>query len=721
MKIKIKILITEILTFALLIFVIPIVAESSGGISVNVNKANGEYTINSSNLKWEFKGSVGSKLTDLKTESGHDAVGQFKEVEFSWNNGTSYEGRIKWYVNEPVVLFYLTLPNGLSICPKPFPSFTRFPNKLYTFSYHDVDFAPAQFALNETSTPWLFFDNNMNTFVLSPASDFIVSKLTGDGSTIINSGLNEEIRNLPENFTHSTILVLSNGIGKTWQIWGKVLRTIYKRKIPSNDADRVLKYFGYWTDNGADYYYNYDTTLGYEQTLLELGKRYKEEGIPLGYMQLDSWWYEKSIYDPDQKPVADHKNPNLPYGKWNRYGGLLSYTPDPFLFKNGLAPFQKKLGLPLVTHNRWIDSKSPYHKDYKISGYAAIDPRFWEHIINYIKSAGVVCYEQDWLNILYDKSPEMATDLNVGNAFTDGMANACKKEGLTMQYCMPEPRFFLQGLKYNNLTTIRTSFDRFEPTKWKDFLYGTQLAYECGMYPWCDVFKSNETGNMILSNLSAGAVGTGDAIGKEDKVNILKTCRKDGVLVKPDLPLLPIDEDYINGASNKKVPMLAFTYTKHQNIKTGYIFAFDIDSSGSKEISFNPSELGIEGDVVVYNPLTKEIKIIKNGSSFISNLKDAFYTYYILAPILYQGIAFLGDSNLITATGKKRIDEMIDKSGTLSVRVLFAKGESSVNLAGYSSKKVSSDKGKIKYNPNTHIFSLTLPSVGKKEITVSIK
>jgi hypothetical protein len=721
MKIKIKILITKILTFALLIFVVPVVAESSGRILVNVNKATGEYIINSISLGWEFKGSVGRKLTNLKTENGSDAIGQFREVEFSWNNGTSYEGRIKWYVNEPVVLFYLTLPSGLPGCPNPFPSFTSFPNELHKFSYHNIDFAPAQFTINETSTPWLFFNNNLNSFILSPASDFIVSKLTGDGSTIINSGLNEEIKNLPKNFTHSTILVLSKGIGKTWQLWGRVLRTIYKRKIPRNDFDRVLKYFGYWTDNGADYYYNYDTTLGYERTLLELGKRYKKEGIPLGYMQLDSWWYEKSIYDPDQKPVADHKNPNLPYGEWNRYGGLLSYTPDHFLFKNGLAAFQKKLNLPLVTHNRWIDPSSPYHKEYKISGYAAIDPKFWEHIISYIKSSGVICYEQDWLNILYDKSPEMATDLSVGNAFTDGMANACNKEGLTMQYCMPEPRFFLQGLKYNNLTTIRPSFDRFEPIKWKDFLYGTQLAYECGMYPWCDVFKSSETGNLILANLSAGPVGTGDAIGKEDKANILKTCRKDGVLVKPDLPILPVDEDYINDASNKKLPMLAYTYTRHQNIKTGYIFAFSIDSSGSKEIDFNPSKLGIEGDVVVYNPLTKGIKVVQNGSSFNGNLKDAFYTYYIIAPVLSHGLAFLGDSNLITATGKKRIDEMINKGGTLSIKVLFAKGESSVTLEGYSFKKVSCNKGNINYNPDTHLFSLTLPSGGKNEVMVSIK
>ncbi len=721
MKIKMKILIGEILTFTLFIWGIPLIAQSSSGLSVNVNKTTGEYIITSAPMNWELKGKIDGRLTNIKSRTGDDEVGKYRELDISWNSGIEYKGAIKWYENKPVVLFYLTLPHGSASCPKPFPSFTGIPADLHKFSYHDVDFAPAQFHLNETSTPWLLFDNKMNSLILSPASDFIVSKLTGNGNTIINSGLNEGIKNLPANFTHSTILVFANGIGNTWNIWGKVLRTIYKRKIPANDYDRVLKYFGYWTDNGADYYYNYETNLGYSNTLLELRKRYEKEGIPLGYMQLDSWWYEKSIYDPDNKPVADHKNPKLPYGEWNRYGGLLSYTPDPFLFKDGLTPFQKKLGLPLVTHNRWIDPTSPYHKEYKISGFAAIDANFWKHIIGFIKNSGVICYEQDWLNILYDKSPEMATDLSIGNAFTDEMANACKKDGLTMQYCMPEPRFFLQGLKYNNLTTIRTSFDRFEPLKWKDFIYGSQYAYECGMYPWCDVFKSSELGNMILANLSAGPVGTGDAIGKEDKANIMKTCRKDGVLVKPDLPILPVDEDYTNQAADKKLPMVAFTYTKHQSAKTGYVFAFTVDSSGSREVNFTPAKLGIKGDVVVYDPLTKELNVVRNGSSFNGSLKNEYYTYYIIAPILSQGIAFLGDSGLITATGKKRINEMDNKNGALKIKVMFAKGESSVNLEGYSLKAVSSDKGDIKYNPDTHIFNLILPSGGNKAVTVSIK
>ncbi|MHB8581478.1 MAG: hypothetical protein ACYDA4_16660 [Ignavibacteriaceae bacterium] len=716
-----KILFNGILLIAILIACNPIFGQTKSVISVNVDKKSGEYSILIVPMKWKFAGRIGRELTNLKSIKGHDLIGNYSEITFNWNDNNIYEGAIKWYDKKPVVVFLLTLLNNQTKSFYAFPTFTEFPTGINKFSFNNDNFAPPQFKLNETSTPWLFFDNKLNSFIISPASDFIVAKLTGDGNKTIGSGLNSEVKNLPSEFTHKTILVFANGIRTTWDIWGSTLRKIYNRKIPANDADPVLKYFGYWTDNGADYYYNYDTTLGYSQTLLSLMKRYKNEGIKLGYMQLDSWWYEKSIYDVNGIPNADHKNQNLPYGKWNRYGGLISYTADPFLFVNGLSSFDKKLNVPLITHSRWIDPTSPYRNKYKISGYAAVDPKYWDHIIKYIKSSGVICYEQDWLNYIYNKSPQMSEDLSIGNAFTNGMADACMKAGLSIQYCMAMPRYFLQGLKYNNLTSIRTSGDRFEINKWKHFLYTSQLAYECGIYPWCDVFKSNELGNMILDVLSSGPVGTGDAIGKEDKKNIILACRKDGVLVKPDVPILPIDEDYINDATKKSMPMLAYTYTKHGSITTGYVFAFTNDSTGSKEISFTPSQLGIKGKAIVFNPLTQEIKVIKRGKAFSGKLNSDPYTYYILAPLLPSGIAFLGDAGKIAATGKKRIADIRDDNGSVSVKVLFAVGESSVNLEGYSKYPVKSNKGEINYNKYTRMFNLILSSKGNKEVTVNLK
>ena len=69
--------------------------------------------------------------------------------------------------------------------------------------------------------------------------------------------------------------------------------------------------------------------------------------------------------------------------------------------------FQRQLNLPLVTHNRWIDPASPYHRQYRISGVAALDPEWWQDIAHYLRSSGVVTYEQDWLSTISKYTPDL--------------------------------------------------------------------------------------------------------------------------------------------------------------------------------------------------------------------------------------------------------------------------------------------------------------------------
>ncbi|WP_162923601.1 hypothetical protein [Arachidicoccus soli] len=682
-------------------------AQQFSNIEVGVNSTSGQYKITSNALHWTFSGTVGEGLSDISQGNGSDEVGSFKSISFSWNKGQDI-GRIRWYNAAPVVIFTITLPEGSSAPLSSFPDFDVIPSDLYHFSYHNDHFAWPRFLLEQTSTPWLLYDKQNKACIISPASHFMVAKMKGDGLHQIASSLNAEITSFPKGFSYSTIMVLDNSIHKSWNNWGTALRSLYHRNFPDKDADPLLKYYGYWTDNGADYYYNYDTTIGYSNTLLKLKQYYQQQHIPIGYMQLDSWWYEKTDYGPNDKLGDDFKNKNLPRGPWNRYGGLMEYRADPFLFPHGMASFQRKLGLPLATHNRWIDPRSPYHQQYNVSGIMSPDPLFWKDIMSYLKSSGVVCYEQDWLDFIYRNSPEMGATLNVADSFTDGMANAAAKEKMNLQYCMAMPRYFLQGLKYNNLTTIRTSDDRFNPEKWMKFIFTSQLAYETGAMPWCDVFKSTELGNMILSVLSSGPVGTGDAIGKESKHNIMLSCREDGQIVRPDVPILPLDQDFIMMANHKHSPILAYTYTKHQSVTTNYLFAFCNHAEDEKIFHFRPAELGMKNEVIVYNPISKEAKEVDAKDLFSDKIPESNYAYYILAPVSSSGIAFLGDENKIAATGKKRIASIEEVGSQLKIKVLFAPSEQQVILQGYSRSSIHSNIGKVTIDPATHLFSLKL-------------
>ena len=387
--------------------------HSSEGVVLAVDGQVGSYTVLDQLTGWKFEGEIGQSLDFVHTNRGGDRLGRYEEIAFAWRKGIQLNGRIRLYRSTRTLIFSVT-SSATSVNPQIiFPHFNVLPAGLRHFSYKERVFAPPSFALEENCTPWLLFDNTLNAVIISPADNFLVS--TMDSADVIAAGLRKEVSIIPANFTRRTIMVFGHGISATWKTWGDALMKLGGKTRPSNQADMGLRYLGYWTDNGATYYYNYDSALGYAGTLLEVTRRFQEEGIPIRYLQLDSWWYDKSFTGPGGE-TGTTKNPRLPGGKWNRYGGAMEYSADSMLFPRGLRFFRNQVGIPLITHNRWIDPSSPYHKQYKISGYAPVDPAWWTHIMKYLASSGVVCYEQDWLSEIFMHSPELGSTIQTGDA-----------------------------------------------------------------------------------------------------------------------------------------------------------------------------------------------------------------------------------------------------------------------------------------------------------------
>jgi len=411
------------------------------GITATIDEQSGRYEVRAKEPNWVFAGTLGTAASDIGVKEGQDRLGAFRELSFRWRDRVALKGSIRTYVDRPVLLFGITSSEPTEAAVIRFPRFTEFPKNLHGFSYANREFAPPRFTLEENATPWLLYDDQTHAAVLSPAANYMIASMRGDGKTEIESGLNEGVAGLPADFTHRTLMALGVGVNATWDSWGSALTGLQGTQRPGNDADIGLRYLGYWTDHGGEYYYDYDRRLGYAGTLEALAQRYREEAIPIRYLQLDSWWYYKTYTDPAGK-TGKPENDRLPLEEWNRYGGLIKYEAHPSLFPEGLAAFQQRVGLPLIAHNRWIDPASPYHQRYRISGFAALDPDWWREIIGYLSSAQVVTYEQDWLNVIYEHSPELAASLEAGDAFADGMALAAQEKGLSMQYSMALPRHF---------------------------------------------------------------------------------------------------------------------------------------------------------------------------------------------------------------------------------------------------------------------------------------
>ena len=653
---------------------------SAAGITVQLNDSSGRYEIRTQRPDWKFAGTLGKSARNVIAESGADRLGAFQEIRFDWQAGIPLTGSIRIYDSRPVALFAVECVQAADEMPVVFPRFTSFPAGLHHFSFKNEVFAPHSFTLETNGTPWLLFDDQARAAVISPADHFMIASMNGDGAHDIASGLNPQLRHLPAHFKAATLMAFGQGINATWDTWGGALTEWIGRHRPANDADTGLRYLGYWTDNGAGYYYNYEPALGYTGTLEALVQRYAGEQIPIRYLQLDSWWYYKSLTDPDGKTIPP-KNPRLPFGEWNRYGGLLKYEAHPALFSNGLAAFQKRIGLPLITHNRWIDPASPYHQQYRISGFAGVDPVWWQTIMNYIADSGVVCYEQDWLNVIYNHSPELSSTVDAGDQFAGGMARAAQARGMSLQYCMALPRLFLQGARYDNLTTIRVSEDRFQRSHWDDFLYTSRLAGALGIWPWTDVFMSSETNNLLLANLSAGMVGIGDAIGAENRENLLCVARPDGVLVKPDEPILPVDEAYLDDSRGQKLPMVAWTHSDHGAVRTAYVFAYSRNNA-TNETGFIPAAMGFQGDVCVLNWRSGTAQYQSARQRFAFRLEPGATAYYLVVPAGQSDLAFFGDAGKYVSNGRQRIAALDKTPGGLTVTVTFAAGEKSVRLFG---------------------------------------
>ena len=668
------------------------------GLAVTVTPT-GSFSITVHDPAWQFGGSVGYPLANLATISSVDAAGHYSEISFDFQADVARHGAIRAYWNRTAVLFTLTAPAGASNGFS-FPNIHTYPTGLNHIAYSGVFANPTFSALPEEG-PWAFFDSSANTFVISPAANFMTASTSMRSDGTIVSGIDSGVVSLPQGFTHQTLLVAGKGINDTFTAWGATLVSLLGKAAVANDADQSLRSLGYWTDNGANYYYHTEGSLSYQDTLRAVKADFDRQGVRLGYIQLDSWFYPKG--------------PN--YDWTDGADGFPQYEAHPALFPQGLASFQNSLGVPLITHARWIDATSPYRQQYKISGNVAIDPAYWSQVSAYLKGSGVATYEQDWLS-----GPAIPNfNLTDGDAFLGNMAAAMAQQNLTMQYCMPMPRHVLQSARYSNLTTIRGSQDRFVTARWTPFLFASRLIGAVGAWPFTDVFLSTERSNLLLATLSAGPVGIGDQIGTMNAANILRSVRADGTIVKPDAPIAPLDASYIAAAAGTDQPLVAATSTTLGDWTEHYVFAYPVGTN--TQASFKPSDLGIAGRAYVYDYFGGTGQVV-SATDTVSATISGDSQYWVVAPIGRSGMALVGDTGQFVTAGRKRITSVSD-NGAIHLAIAFATGEGPRKIEGFApgAPRISSVDGSITqatYNSATHHFSFLVAPGASLTATVMI-
>lgn len=676
---------------------------------------SGAWSITTAHLHWVFGGNVGTAVSDLHTTGGRDAIGAYRQISFTYQaDGARRTSSITIYNSAPSILFrttYLTASSNTA----PFPVITTRPNLSYNQSFSGCIFEPR---FNNTSTvygssgsPILFFNAQDQAYLISPASNFEVAQTNVGSTGDIASGVLPAITTLPAGFSQATVLTFGTGINSTYTSWGHALTSLSGKKLPSTDENTYLNKIGYWTDHGAAYYYRSDSaTGGITGTLLAVKQSWAKEGLPLGYMQLDGWFYPKGA------------SANWLYNK----GGIYLYEAAPALFPNGLAAFQHELGLPLAVQAKFIGASSPYRNEYPISGTAAnngvvISPQYWSNLMSYLKTSGVINYEQDFMCA----GSRPATTLTAPSAFFNDMTGAAARAGVGIQYSMPLARNILESTLFNQIMTSRVSNDRFDQFKWTPFLFDSRLASAVGLLPFSDVHESTETKNMLLSVLSAGPEGVGDPIGAQSPTNIRRAVMPNGTIVKPDVPIVPTDSTYIAVAEGRSAPIVASTYTSFGHgqhaTRADYVFAYSTSSTATQTASFIPAHHGIRGWSYVYDYFTGAGQIVPPGGSYSTQV-TVNGSYFVVVPVGPTGLAFLGDTGQFVPLGKKRITHVTTDGAAVRASVAFTPGENAVGLSGFAPSKpsVSASVGRVgnlRYDPTTGLFHFMV-TAGSRDVAV---
>ncbi|UJR38301.1 hypothetical protein I4U23_030971 [Adineta vaga] len=523
------------------------------------------------------------------------------------------------------------------------------------------------------SGPVVLFNLNQrgegDMIVISPFSHFMATSLSQRSpvsDSILEYGVIGSMSTIPANYTQSlTVFYSPRGINVGMREWGETMQRAFNRTNQNRLNDLTINYLGYYTDNGGYYYYNTEQGMNYEATMINVAHQIP---LPFHYIQLDSWWYFKGIG-----------------------GGVSQWTARPDVFPDGLVSLHRRLeNIPLAAHNRYWAYDTVYKQKYAFAldaGNGKALPigndSFWLDLFLDARNWGLVLYEQDWLNVQTLEFLPTRTNIDLGEQWLKSMGRAAERVGMNIQYCMSLPRHILQALEIPRVTHARASDDYAvhlkdsHKSQWNIGI-SSMFADAIGLAPFKDVLwsTSEQPGSpysssavevlpereILIATLSTGPVGPGDAINYTNVERIMKCCRKDGLILKPDRPLTTINTLVADWALYDGVIQgeLYSTETTINDREFHIIFA----SAMKRDYVVYPSMIGSESGVIWSYDNTDVVSTFDDTHPLdvsASKCGDLAICVWYISPLwqfndpIHTKYAFLGERNKWTAVSQQRI------------------------------------------------------------------
>jgi hypothetical protein len=513
----------------------------------------------------------------------------------------------------------------------------------------------------------------------------------------VRCGWHGDLDRVPRGFATELAVLAGPGPRRVLESVAATLRVRHGTLRPSRYADEGVAKLSYWTDNGAAYWYRSEPGCDVPTTLERTAAQLRAARVPVRAFQLDSWWYPHQTLRP-LNPASGMDVPPT---------GALLWEARPDLLPEGISDLRRRLGdPPLILHGRHFSSRSPYFREHAawVDGDRAhpAGPELLDRLLAQAAGFGAVTYEQDWLVESFLSVRGLREEPGRARAWQEALDRAAGEHGLSLQWCMASPADFLQTLTLRNVTSIRTSGDyRYRigsGALWAWFLYGNALARALGLHPYKDVFFSCREGEgfgvdplapaeALLAALSAGPVGIGDRLGRTDRSLVLRTCRADGVLVKPDVPIAALERCFHAHPHLEPEPLLGEAHSVHPAGRWQYVAGFHA-WRGDAPIRYrlelaDLAELRPPGPVVAYDWRSGDFERLEPDGGLDVELEPGGWDLRVLCPVLPGELTVFGDVERYATAGDRRLRGIRAVAGGVELDVLGAPGER-VTLAGWS-------------------------------------
>ncbi|MCZ7617994.1 MAG: hypothetical protein M5U32_06650 [Myxococcota bacterium] len=680
-------------------------------------------------------GAEAPAFTQARRSEGADDLGAFAALELSWSSAVAGALRttVRAYRERPLLVFRLEAAAALhgvatghfdrpsAAWPWCRPDLRR-PDALPPDT-RALAHAYTEFALPTQSAPdcagffllpfrpavvaplWLVAPDG-SALLLAPLDAFHEQVIgvprgaaaAGDG---LRCGWHGDLDEIPAGFATELALWAMHGPRAALERHAKVLRERAGTRRPGRYADALGAKLSYWTDNGAAYWYRNEPGCdGVVGTLEAAARSLREQEIPYEVFQLDSWFYPHAQLRPFDDP--DVSVPPT---------GLLTWDARPDVLPEGLPALRRRLGNPpLAAHCRHFASASPYFETHAawIDGDRAhpSDATLYERLLHQASSWGVETFEHDWLIECFLGVRGLRAVPGRARAWQEGLDRAAAAHGMTLQWCMASPADFFQTTTLERVTSIRTSGDYKyligAGALWTWFLHGNALARALGLFPFKDVFLSRRDGEgsrdgdphaeveALLAALSAGPVGIGDRVGRSDRALILRTCRSDGVIVRPDVPVAALDRCWRGHAALEPNPLVGEAHTVHEAGRWTYLVAMNA-YRGEQTLSFalpltDLGPLAPVQPVLAFDWRRRCAQRVEPEHAFELSLAPLDWDYLVLCPILSTELAVIGDVDRYATAGDRRLGRVMETPDGVSCDVLGAP-EEQVHLVGWAARE----------------------------------